>query len=317
MKKSYSELLDKELLSFVDPNTGMLSVAHSSMIDCPICETSSLRQRELFIKRGYRFVLCAGCGLIFSNPSIHNEANRALYDQAPSIKCWSEILQTQDQRGKDLCLYSSLIALTSKLVKHNAPRCLDISMRAGLAAGLFKKRGWKSDFYDFSKYTRELGKRKLPRVRFYDSFDSIVKAKNTYDVVVSMEAMEHFANPSFFMENVSKILAKGGIFCGFVSNVESMLVRVMGSEAPLFDGLYQKFFFHTGSLKALFKEFNFIPKNFKTFIPALEKTEKFFNRMLPERLSAFSRADMAKIFRVIKESDTLGYKLLFVAKKLK
>ena len=315
MKSSYTELLEKELASFLGSNTGGASMNKFSMIDCPLCRSGLKVQKELFSKRGYRFVVCNQCGLIFSNPSPLREINRSLYDKSGSCKQWAQISQAGEQIKKDISLYRSLIRLARRDCKRRKTRCLDISMRAGVAQKLFRKIGWESDFYDFSRFTRAIGIKKHTGIKFYDSFAAIAKCGNSYDVVISMEAMEHFVTPRTFMGNVTRILTKGGVFCGVVSNTESMLVRALGSEAPLFDGLYQKFFFHTGSLKRLFKEFNLVSERFDTIIPAQERIEKFFNRIIPEGLPCLSTPEVRKVCGGIKNTDNLGYKLLFVARK--
>jgi hypothetical protein len=129
-----------------------------------------------------------------------------------------------------------------------------------------------------------------------------------------MEAIEHFHNPVSFIENVNRLLKDNGIFCGVLSNTESLLVRILGAESPMFDGLYQKYFFHTGSLKKLFGLVGLDEVTFKAIIPCKDKIVSYLNRMIPENLSVLSEQLINQIGGYA-ESQLLGYKLIFSARK--
>lgn len=314
MKTNYEILLEKELESFIDRDTHLLSADVSYSISCPICGTSEKQQRELFIKRGYRFILCIECGLIFVNPMPQPEINQHLYNTADSLKEWNKILQTESQREFDIALYNSIATLIVPYLKTASPTCLDISIRGGLASECKAFSNWPLSFLDFSQITRLHGQSKYPQRTFFDNFEEVAASHKRYDVVISMEAIEHFIDPVTFMQKVDMLLTDGGIFCGVLSNAESLLVRIFGQDAPLFDGLYQKYYFHTNSLNRLFEKTGFEDIVFRTEIPCTNKISNYLNNMIFAHVAPASNQAMQAV-SALAETQPLGYKLLFAAKK--
>lgn len=311
---TYGTLLEEELAQFVDPTTGRLATDAGSLVSCPICDDPPDRHRELFVKRGYRFALCEGCGLIFANPMVLPALNRPLYDNAPSFQEWARLARTGSQMEFDAELYRTVLNLARPLARGGALRCLDISIRAGLAAECDFLSGYRFDFLDFCGPTREMGRARLGEDRFFDGFDSVVASGKTYDLIVSLEAMEHFPDPRRFMEDVRGLLDKGGVFCGVLSNVESMLVRLLGEESSLFDGLYQKYFFHSGSLKRLFATIGLERETFSSGVSCSDRVGSHLKRMMPADFVSNSDALLDRLFASL-ETSLLGYKLFFAAVK--
>ena len=314
MKTNYEILLEKELDSFIDKDTHLLCADVSRSIACPLCGMSEKQQRELFIKRGYRFILCIECGLIFVNPMLKSEINQHLYDTSDSLKEWVNILQTESQREFDLALYNSIAALIRPYMETPSLSCLDISIRGGLASECTAFSSWPLYFFDFSQITRLHGQSKYPQRTFIDNFEEIVASNKRYDIVISMEAIEHFIDPVTFMRNIDMLLTDRGIYCGVLSNAESLLVRIFGQQAPLFDGLYQKYFFHTASLRRLLENIGFEDIIFRTEIPCTHKIFSYLNNMIYAHVTPLSNQAMRAV-SALAETQPLGYKLLFAAKK--
>jgi hypothetical protein len=194
-----------------------------------------------------------------------------------------------------------------------ASLCLDISMRAGAALADPEFAPWNVECLDLARATRELGRTRFPGRVFYSSLDEIAPSRR-YDIVVSFEALEHAFAPVTLVSRVHALLAGGGVFCGLLSNVESLLVRVMGAEAPLFDGIYQKYFFHTGSLGRLLSGTGFADIRFQTAVPCTERIVETLGRLVGDGHELPSRAAIETLARTA-EVTPLGYKLLFVARK--
>jgi len=314
MKSSYTTILEAELAGFVNPSTGRLFEEPSRHIECPLCEGNKTEQEELFIKRGFRFVLCPGCGLVFVNPQVESTQNKALYDTADSLKEWARILRDDSQVRFDLGIYSSILDLCKPMHAKKKNDCLDISMRGGLLSECEAVLGWNLEFLDFAGPTREQGRSCRPSFTFYNEFDQIKKLGKTYDVVISMEGIEHFSNPLSFARDVHGLLRDGGVFCGVLSNVESLLARLLGADTPMFDGLYQKFFFHSTSLSRALKLAGYRDVVLHSKVPCSDKIIKHLNRMTPNNKNLVSGEIINKIAKSA-ESHLLGYKMIFAARR--
>jgi SAM-dependent methyltransferase len=310
---AYQALLERERAGFLDPASGRLSAAVSRAVTCPLCEDAPPDQRELFVTTGYRFVRCTGCGLLFVNPMLRESAGLPLYDGAGSVAEWARVVQSDGQRAFDLSLYRALADLVGADAPGPSSTCLDISMRAGTALACPELAAWRVECLDFARATRELGRSRHAGRTFHASLDDIA-ASRRYDIAVSFEALEHAFAPVSFVSRVRGLLADGGVFCGVLSNVESLLVRVLGAEAPLFDGIYQKYFFHTGSLGWLLRRTGFTDVRFRTALPCTQQIVETLGRLVADGPELPSRAAIEKLAQAA-ESTPLGYKLLFVARK--
>lgn len=304
MKKSYKELLEAEIKSFLSPATGRPDASRTVKRDCDACGLPFEKQRELFVKRGFRFVLCPKCGLIFANPFLKPKGIERLYASAPSLDFWAKSMLDPERRKLDRALYENLFKL---LPKRNSRKILEISMRGGLLAEAPFCGDAAVEFFDFAGPTRRMGQRLHPDRLFFNGFPAGRRAY--YDVVVSMEAMEHFYSPSDFLKAARERLQRGGFLAGVVSNAASLVARILQKDAPLFDGVFQKTFFHAQSLKYLLARNGFRLLRTNTAVGGGTMIEGHLNQMTPR--------DRLPVKNVVPGTlwKSHGYKLLFVAKK--
>jgi hypothetical protein len=309
----YQRLLQAERASFIDPRTGRLAEAVSCAASCLLCGDAGPELREAFVSGGYRFVRCPGCGLLCTDPMLRESVGQPLYDGAASLAEWARVARTDGQVDFDLSLYRTLLEFVGAGAPGPGSACLDISLRAGLALTCPELAGWSVECLDFARDTRELGRARFPGRAFYASLDEIAPARR-YELVVSFEALEHSFAPLAFASRVHAQLAEGGLFCGLLSNVESLLVRVLGAEAPLFDGVYQKYFFHTGSLERLLRRAGFTDVRFRTALPCTQRIVAALDGLVAGGSALPSRAEIERLAQAA-ETTPLGYKLLFVARR--
>lgn len=309
MSSPYAIALDKELSRFVSTRTGSLNPRDAVARCCPVCGAVLARQRQLFIKRGYRFVSCSDCGLIFANPMLREPLVAALYENSACIKEWFKVMLSSGQREFDLKNYGQLYFLYRKHLKGAPGKLLDISIRGGLIRERKEYRRTLIDSLDFSGLSRACGQRRYPSATFCADFKLLSRK---YDVVVGMEAMEHFFYPLEFVRSVHRVLEADGLFCGVCSNVGSLAVRILQAEAPLFDGIFQKFFFSRASLAEMLGRGGFRLLETMTTLDGGSMISPYLAKMtgMPpgweEKVRRLCRMGVA---------DGLGYKLFFVASK--
>ena len=77
LRISYFAQQERELKRLIDPKTGLLSKKFSRIISCPSCKTK--KYEKIFVKRGYTFVRCKKCGLVYTNPQVKNELVENFY----------------------------------------------------------------------------------------------------------------------------------------------------------------------------------------------------------------------------------------------
>ncbi|MBI9086600.1 MAG: methyltransferase domain-containing protein [Desulfobacterales bacterium] len=310
----YTRLLEAELASLIDERTGTLRSDRSRLVPCAACRTPAEKHGELFIKRGFRFVVCPACGLIFANPMVDDAVLAHLYGSADSLHEAARLLKAPPRRALDFPMYSALARFIGGRRETPSPRCLEVSLRGGLILASGAMEGWSVDLVDLSGPTRAVGMAAFPRAVFFDGLEAPLEAGRRYDAILCTEALEHFSNPVEKVEKIFSMLTGGGVFGGVLSNAESLLVRLLGKDAPLFDGLYQKFFFHTGSLRRILEDAGFIDIRFDAFAPAADHVGRFLNRMIPEGVRVDSADPLAALITSA-DMPPLRYKLMFAARR--
>ena len=92
----YFKQLEKELAELIDPSTGLLDRKYSQWVPCPMCKGK--QHDELFVKRGYTFVRCKSCDLVFSNPQVTPVVVNNVYrNELSSTELWMKVLMNQNE----------------------------------------------------------------------------------------------------------------------------------------------------------------------------------------------------------------------------
>jgi hypothetical protein len=91
----YFAALEREVEELVDPATGFLSERYSRVIECPLCGGGA--HSPLFVKRGYTFVRCDACRLVFANPLVDEALVLERHAGGTSAALWAEVLLSERQ----------------------------------------------------------------------------------------------------------------------------------------------------------------------------------------------------------------------------
>lgn len=178
-------------------------------------------------------------------------------------------------------------------------------MRAGAAVECRRATRWRRSCVDFAWGTRGAGRGGHPGTQFFGCLTEVATSAWRFEVVTSCEALEHAFAPVAFGSQVLGLLADGGVFCWVLSNVESLLTLVLGAEAPLFSGIYQKYFLHTGLFGRLLRRTDFTDVRFQTAVPCSQRIDEMLGRLVGDGPDMPFQAAIERLARAA-EATPLG-----------
>lgn len=171
-------------------------------INCNICGAD--KTTLVAMQRGYRFVICVKCGLVYMNPRPDLEVLKSIYD-------------TYHQRnGKDADSWDVLMKgnyrhVSGELVKKypSGGRLLDIGCGYGHFLKIMEGRKWRAEGIDPSPNTVEhAGKEGLNVVR--TTIDESLLPEHSYQAITMFYVLEHLTDPLKALNKVYRSLAPGG-----------------------------------------------------------------------------------------------------------
>ena len=229
-RDKYWELMEREKRSVVDPRTGELRRELSRYANCPVCEKSETK--PVFMKDGFRYVKCIGCGIVFINPQFDETRLLARYRSLPSQNYWVEVLQTGPQMQYDTKKFRNALQDIEKFVTPG--RILDIGCSIGLFLKLARERGWETYGVELNRKARSAAV-KLHGLDVYGKpLDELNFENNFFDIITLWEVLEHLQEPRKILIQAHRILRKGGVLVILVPNLDSLAVRIMWERAATF-----------------------------------------------------------------------------------
>jgi len=262
----YFAALERELDELVDPQTGMLSEQFSRVIDCPLCASGD--HEQLFDKRGYAFVRCRQCRLVFANPQVDEARAIDRYGSSTSAELWAEVLLSERQLQLDRPKFE---AIADELEPFRGEgRLLDVGCSIGLFLDVARERGFDGIGIEFGeralRHAREvLGLEVLDVPLGEAGFDA-----ESFDVVTVLSVLEHTNDPRAMLREVARLLKPGGAVYVIVPNLESLACRVLHERAATFDGRNHLIYFSPATLSDALRREGFEPLRVSTHVSSLD-----------------------------------------------
>jgi 2-polyprenyl-3-methyl-5-hydroxy-6-metoxy-1,4-benzoquinol methylase len=314
----YFAAKERELEALLDPETGMLSERYARRIPCPLCGSDDYA--ELFVKRGFTFVRCRECSLIFSNPQVDESLVLDEYRAGDANDMWVDVLTSERQLELDRIKFGEILDELEPY--RSGGKLLDVGTSIGLFLHLAVERGWDGSGTEF-------GERALAYAR--DEFGLDVSDRSlaeldlkpeSLDAVTLLSVLEHVNSPREMLREIAGLLKPGGALYVIVPNVASLACRVLHERAATFDGRNHLVYFSPGTLRDTLAREGFEPVSTKTRVSSLDPVLEWLGYREPysdadtqtDPLARAVRARGGDVERLLEELD-LGYKLHCLAVK--
>ena len=218
--------------------------------NCLICNSNNL-----LIYKGYEKVhlcKCAACGFVFSKKIPSKEVIEKYYENyglgdfiSPiTIKRYHEILDEFEPFRK-------------------TNRILDVGCGTGYFLNEAKKRGWEVYGTEISQKSVDICSKKgiIMKKGFLNAADF---EPNSFDIILSIEVIEHINNPKEEMSNFYTLLRKGGLVYVTTPNFNSLLRLKLKAAYNVITYPEHLCYYTPNSLKKLFKLNGFKKHKIKT-----------------------------------------------------
>jgi 2-polyprenyl-3-methyl-5-hydroxy-6-metoxy-1,4-benzoquinol methylase len=314
----YFAAKERELEALLDPETGMLSERYARRIPCPLCASDD--HAELFVKRGFTFVRCRECSLVFSNPQVDESLVLEEYRAGGANDLWVDVLTSERQLELDRAKFARILAELEPY--RGEGRLLDVGCSIGLFLRLAVDRGWTGQGIEFGEralaYARD-------RFRLSVTDEPLAQAgfePESFDAVTLLSVLEHTTAPRQMLREVAHVLRPGGALYVIVPNVESLACRVLHERAATFDGRNHLVYFSPSTLRDTLRREAFEPVSTTTHVSSLDPVLEWLAYEQPysdadtsgDALVRAVRERRASVERLLEELD-LGYKLHCLAIK--
>ena len=261
-------------------------------------------KKDVSVKR------CVSCGLMYQDPMPKEEELKLLYNEdffSTYEKYFLEFRQKQFQR--DIGVINSLKAPPGNL--------LDIGCAFGIFLDEARKKGWSVSGVDVSTNAVEYARKKYGLNVFIGTLSDAKMENGFFDVVTAWDVIEHLADPDKFLDEVGRVIKKGGIFAIRTPNADALFLKInkfvntilgdyFAKTGPKFE--HHKYLFSVNSLKELLKSKGFevidirleledliIVDNpnfinyMKAFVKKLIKLLEFFNKKRRASIVVYAR----------------------------
>ena len=291
---------------FGDPETYLIKEEYLTYRSC-VCGDNCASL--LFVKHGFRFIVCGRCGFLYVNPILKNETYLEFYKNEES---WFEVLQNPVQVELDNLKFSYGLEIIERYLKRRG-KLLDIGCGNCGFLDAARKKGWNnSSGTEYNLKALEIAKAKGHVVINAGINDPYFSGK-TFDVITLWEVLEHVPDPRAEIHDVSALLNPGGSVFFLVPNRDSLINRMLREKSGSFTGHCHINFFNAKILGALLKEAGFSVLHVETVISELGNVRNYLD--YGDAYAGAAEDDLAFLTPALIHDNLLGCKLLVLARK--
>jgi SAM-dependent methyltransferase len=249
----------------IDPATGLMH-EHLS-VPCRCCVCGSEAFAEQFVKDGFRFGVCADCGLWYVNPRLCQEEAARLYQEGGRGHFQFDHFYLPSAKYRQQELYPRrLAAIEARLGR--VGRLLDVGSSTGHFLECAQNRGWQTHGVELAEYAAryardELG---LDNVRSIDLLRTDARTfEGAFDAVTLWDVIEHVTSPRPLLEKVRELLVPGGMVFMHTPHADCFERDVLGAGMWNFAGDFHPVCYTQGSLRRLVEECGLVIEDLFTF----------------------------------------------------
>jgi 2-polyprenyl-3-methyl-5-hydroxy-6-metoxy-1,4-benzoquinol methylase len=265
-RNPYFAQLEKEERELIDPATGRLRSDLARFVTCPVCDADE--PDTLFEKRGYTFVRCRACTMVYANPQVDEELLERLYEKSLANEMWVDVLVSSAERQYNVPHYEWLLDRLEAV--HGGRRLLDVGCSIGDFLAQARGRGWDATGMELGEraiaYARDVHKLSV----LDTTLEKATLPDGRFDAVAMLFVLEHLPRPLETLREVRRVLSPGGALAVLVPNVESLAVMALRSETRTFTGRNHPNYFSMTTLTRLLRRAGFLVTAAETFTSSLQ-----------------------------------------------
>ena len=222
----------------------------SSIINCNICNSKDYKL--LYTKNGWNIVKCRTCGLVYVNPQPTNEELREFYASK-----YDYDYQTENEE-RLFKIARKTLACLEKILHNDTGNLLEIGCGRGYFLKIAKEQGWNVTGVEISEDASDFAKSKLNlNVVSGELLDAKFPDKE-FDVVIMRHSLEHVSNPSEVLDEISRILGRGGGLLRITGpHIYIIASKLCGKAWEWLSPPAHLYFFSPSTLKQILQKYGF------------------------------------------------------------
>jgi hypothetical protein len=219
----YLELSRQDVNSFFGAGGARVDVP------CPACESS--QEESTFVKQGFRYVLCGGCGSLYVSPRPPEERLSAFYLEAESVRFWSTHFYKQTADARRVKMFRPRAELAREVATRYGSghgRLVDV----GSGYGIFLDEARTLDWFDsvigiepnpdLASVCRSIG---VPVIE--KQVEAVVEGECVADLATAFEVLEHVYDPHTFLVAMRNLLSPRGLIMLTTLTVSGFDIQVL------------------------------------------------------------------------------------------
>jgi 2-polyprenyl-3-methyl-5-hydroxy-6-metoxy-1,4-benzoquinol methylase len=313
--------LEREEQELIDPATGRLRAELARGVACPVCDTDDAE--PLLDKRGYTFVRCRGCAMVYVNPQVDDEMLERLYAKSLANEMWIDVLTSDAERHHNIPHHDWLLERMEEF--QDGRLLLDVGCSIGDFLAQARNRGWDGTGMELGErataYARDVHKLHVIEATLEES--RLPDA--SFDAVAMLSILEHLPQPKRALREVHRILRPGGALGVIVPNVQSLAVMVLRAQTRTFTGRNHPNYFSLTTLTRLLSQVGFRVVAAETYIsslPAILNAAQLCDPYLAEPGTALLPVEVRRLVDEHREEFEalicrlgMGYRIKLVAQR--
>lgn len=214
-------------------------------MSCIVCESKN-------VKKLYKSLLkCLNCGFVWANLDISEKEIVKIYDDNYFFGGeYADYLQEKPALQKN---FKRNLRIISKFVPSG--RLLEIGCAYGFFLDLARQQ-YEVQGIDINENACKYAREQLNLDVVCGDFLEIEFKESYYDIIVSWATLEHLKNPHLYIEKVSHLLKKKGIFACTTCDIDSFLSKIRKSKWRVIHPPTHLNYYSIATLKKLFAKYN-------------------------------------------------------------
>ncbi len=249
------------------------------MIECKLC--NSITTAHLFQKNNYDLVRCKKCGLVFLDYDPNERSIYQLYNEG-YFKNKSTVCGFSDYFSLEKPFKKNFSKRLQKILRFKKDGCL---LEIGAASGFFlneARKFFQISGNEISKEACDFAERNYGIYMECGNFEPNNYSKDTFDVIVMSDVIEHLAKPFDILKGVFAIQKKNGLLVLSTGDVDSLIAKISGKKWHLFTAPAHLFFFSKRTIRLALERVGYriieidYEYNYYTLVYILERLTKSF-----------------------------------------
>jgi len=189
---------------------------------CPVCENGSGKFRPFALARGWAYVRCAGCGLVFLDPQPTDAELGHFYDHSYRY----DLRRYKDSTPRQLVWLDLLEKFCG-----SPGSLLEVGCSYGYFLAAAREKSWSVHGIELGEEASEFARNELRLpVMKGRILDVPAERDSSFDAIVAWHVLEHDPVPRMFLERAYDLLCPGGVLAIRVPNLDSTVAKLSGSD---------------------------------------------------------------------------------------